>query len=204
MTCTNQVRNTKQSHTTLQLGIKGLGRGQVSQASKAKTGGRESTGITTIKSCQDYSSKEVVFPFFVSVSSFRYIYIYDLPVQLLASTRVYGKAGNGNEMETGNGNWKWKQRWKHNVLTVVVLARFNCCWFSFLGVPVLSLPPVFALLAQLAQPRSQASLAQPDSRQESLATRNYSQVRLFPGGKPFPSLRIQLILYKCALYMCQD
>ena len=58
-----------------------------------------------------------------------------------------------------NGNWKQKLKteMKINVpLSCVVLARFNCYCFSFLGIPVLSPSPVFALLAQLAQPSSQA------------------------------------------------
>ena len=62
---------------------------------------------------------------------------------IICFRRAYGKAGNGNEMETGNGNWEtgsWKQKWKCNLLAVVVLTRFNCCWLLFL---VLSLPPVF-------------------------------------------------------------
>ena len=47
--------------------------------------------------------------------------------------RAYGKAGNGNETETGNGNGNSPSK--------------ICTLSSFLGIPVLSLPPVFGLLA---------------------------------------------------------
>ena len=57
---------------------------------------------------------------------------------------AYGKAGNGNEIENGNGNWK--QKWECNLLAVVVLEIFMCCRLSFLGIPDLSQPPVFACL----------------------------------------------------------
>ena len=35
------------------------------------------------------------------------------------------------ETETGNRNWKLEteNKWKRNLLAVVVLARFNCCCF---------------------------------------------------------------------------
>ena len=71
MTCTTQVKNTKHYAKT-GASKKVWERGQAGQASKAKTGGRESTGITTIKSCQDYSSEEVAFPFLFSVSGFSF------------------------------------------------------------------------------------------------------------------------------------
>ena len=57
-------------------------------------------------------------------------------------------AGNGNEMETGNGNWKQKleteNRMKKQPLSCC--SHSNVVGFSFLGIPVLSLPPVLCSL----------------------------------------------------------
>ena len=50
------------------------------------------------------------------------------------------------ETETGNLEQNWKQKWKCNLLAVVVLARFMCVWLSFLGIPELSPSPVFDYL----------------------------------------------------------
>ena len=57
---------------------------------------------------------------------------------------AYGKAGNGNEWkpetETGNG----KQKWKCNLLAVVVIVFVP-------GYPSALPPPVFAILYKYAQ-----------------------------------------------------